>query len=169
MKNRRAERIFELPRRLLDKAYGAVIALTFITLAAAAGAGAALAQPCSADSQCFDYGRARTYCSGNTLVTTQSRCIGQCQTVEISRTPCPGPCVADRCIGGPLGSAPSVGSSSSGIVAGACAKICTCKGKKLTYGVGYARKASQCRTRTVDCVYGCTCDPEPRCLKRGES
>lgn len=129
---------------------------------------AAMAQPCTSDSQCFDYGRTRTYCAGNTLVTKQSRCIGRCQSVEISRIPCPGPCVADRCVGGPLGSAPSGGSRGGGLVGGACAQICTCKGKKLTYGVGFARKASQCRRRTVDCVYGCTCDPEPRCLKRGE-
>jgi hypothetical protein len=128
----------------------------------------ASAQPCTSDSQCFDYGRTRTYCAGNTLVTKQSRCVGRCQSVEISRMACPGPCVADRCIGGPLGSSPSVGPRGGGLVAGACAKICTCKNKKLTYGVGFARKASQCRRRTVDCVYGCTCDPEPRCLKRGE-
>lgn len=129
----------------------------------------AMAQPCTADSQCRDFGRPRTYCSGNTLVTKQSRCIGHCRSVEISRVPCPGPCVADRCVGGPLGSAPPGGSRGGGLVGGACAGICICDGKKLTYGVGFAREASQCRRRTVDCVYGCTCDPEPRCLKRGES
>lgn len=129
----------------------------------------ALAQPCTSDSQCYDYGQTRTYCSGNTLVMKQSRCIGRCQSVEVSRMACPGPCVADRCVGGALGSSPPGAPGGGGMVAGVCGKICTCKGKKLTYGVGFARTASQCRRRTVDCVYGCTCDPEPRCLKRGES
>lgn len=142
----------------------AMVASLFVGLVPASS----VAQPCTSDSQCYDYGRSRTYCAGNTLVTKQSRCIGRCQSVEISRMACPGPCVADRCVGGPLGSAPSIGSRGGGLVAGACAEICTCKGKTLTYGVGFARKASQCRRRTVDCVYGCTCDPEPRCLKRGE-
>ena len=129
----------------------------------------ATAQPCTSDSQCRDFGQTRTYCSGNTLVVKQSRCIGRCQSVEISRTPCPGPCVADRCIGGSLGSSPANPPRGGGFVAGVCATLCTCKGNTLTYGVGYAAKASQCGRRTVDCVYGCTCDPEPRCLKRGES
>lgn len=128
----------------------------------------AAAQPCTADSQCRDFGRTRAACSGNTLVVKQSRCIGTCRTVEISRQPCPGPCVADRCVGGPLGSSPASPPTGGGLVAGACVKICSCKGKQLTYGVGYARDPDQCRRRTVDCVYGCTCDPEPRCLKRGE-
>jgi hypothetical protein len=128
----------------------------------------AAAQPCTSDSQCRDFGQTRTYCSGNTLVTKQSRCIGQCRSIEISRMACPGPCVADRCIGGPLGSSPSVGVPGGGLRGGVCAEICVCKNKKLTYAFGHARKASQCRRRTVDCVYGCTCDPEPRCLKRGE-
>lgn len=128
------------------------------------------AQQCSGDVQCRDFGRARTYCSGNTLVTTKSRCMGSCQEVEVSRQACPGPCVGDRCVGGPIGSSPAdPPSSRSSVVGGACAEICTCKGKTLTYGVGFARSAQQCRKRTVDCVYGCTCDPEPRCLRRGES
>ncbi|MEZ5817860.1 MAG: hypothetical protein R3D44_12335 [Hyphomicrobiaceae bacterium] len=133
------------------------------------GLAAARAQPCTADSQCRDFGQTRTYCSGNTLVVKQSRCIGRCQSVEVSRIPCPGPCVADRCVGGSLGSSPAGPPRGGGFVAGVCATICTCKDKKLTYGVGYAAKAEQCGRRTVDCVYGCTCDPEPRCLKRGES
>jgi hypothetical protein len=128
------------------------------------------AQQCSGDVQCRDFGRSRTYCSGNTLVTTKSRCMGSCQEVEVSRRACPGPCVGDRCVGGPIGSSPADPPSSRGsVVGGACAEICTCKGKTLTYGVGFARSAKECRKRTVDCVYGCTCDPEPRCLKRGES
>ena len=127
------------------------------------------AQPCTSDSQCRDFGQTRTVCSGNSLVVKQSRCIGRCQSVEISRTPCPGPCVADRCVGGSIGSSPIGPPRGGGLVAGVCATICTCKGKKLTYGVGYAAKAESCGRRTVDCVYGCTCDPEPRCLKRGES
>ncbi len=130
----------------------------------------AAAQQCSADVQCRDFGRARTYCSGNTLVTTKSRCMGSCQEVEVSRRACPGPCVGDRCVGGPIGSSPAdPPNSRRSVVGGACAEICTCKGKTLTYGVGFARTAKQCRKRTVECVYGCTCDPEPRCLKRGES
>src|SRR5262245_40729921 len=56
----------------------------------------ALAQSCTSDSQCRDFGQTRTYCSGNSLVTVQSRCIGSCRPVELSRVPCPGPCVADR-------------------------------------------------------------------------
>jgi hypothetical protein len=76
--------------------------------------------------------------------------------------------VADRCVGGSLGSSPANPPGGGGFVAGACAKLCSCNDKKLTYGVGYARKAAQCQRRTVDCVYGCTCDPEPRCLKNGE-
>jgi hypothetical protein len=128
-----------------------------------------IAQPCTSDSQCRDFGQTRTTCSGNSLVVKQSRCIGRCQSVEISRTPCPGPCIADRCVGGSLGSSPASPPRGGGLVAGVCATLCTCKGKTLTYGVGYAAKASQCGRRTVDCVYGCTCDPEPRCLKRGES
>lgn len=128
----------------------------------------ATAQPCSSDSQCRDFGRTRTYCAGNTLVTQQSRCIGSCTSVEISRIPCPGPCAGDRCVGGSLRSSPSEPSYGGGLVGGACAQICTCRGKQLTYGVGVARTAAQCRRRNVDCKYGCTCDPEPRCLKRDE-
>lgn len=128
----------------------------------------AVAQPCTSDSQCRDFGQIRTTCSGNTLVTMQSRCIGRCQSVEISRSACPGPCVADRCVGGAIGASPPGSPGGGGLVGGACAEICVCKGKTLTYGVGFARTASQCRRRTVDCVYGCTCDGPPRCLKRGE-
>ena len=129
----------------------------------------AQAQPCTSDSQCHDFGRTRTSCSGNTLVTRRSQCIGSCRTVEVSRQACPGPCVGDRCIGGPLvrqpGGPPLGG---GGLVSPACGQICSCNGKQLTYGVGYAKSADECRRRSVDCVYGCTCDPEPRCLKRGE-
>jgi len=153
---------------LADWSWPRLTAIAFMGLICFFAAAPVAAQPCTSDSQCYDFGRTRTYCAGNTLVTKQSRCIGRCQSVEISRFACPGPCVADRCVGGPLGSAPSAGPRGGGLVGGACAEICTCKGRKLTYGVGHARKASQCRRRTVDCVYGCTCDPEPRCLKRDE-
>lgn len=129
-----------------------------------------LAQSCTSDSQCRDFGQTRTHCSGNSLVTTQSRCIGSCRSVEVSRIPCPGPCVGDRCIGGPLtrepGNPPIGG---GGVAAGVCGTICTCEGKRLTYALGFAKSADQCRRRTINCVYGCTCDPEPRCLRRGES
>ena len=129
----------------------------------------AVAQRCSADSQCIDSGRDRATCSGNSLVVKRSICSGTCRTVEVSRTPCPGPCSGDRCIGGPLltpQAGPPLGGS---LVGGACARVCTCRGKQLTYGVGVARSADLCRRRTVDCVYGCTCQPEPRCLKRNEA
>lgn len=130
--------------------------------------GTAHAQRCSADTQCYDFGRDRTYCAGNMLVTRRSQCFGFCRSVEVSRVPCPGPCVGGRCIGGPLQSAPIGPPSAGGLVAGACRKVCTCNGKQLTYGVGSAETADRCGRRTVDCVYGCTCEPEPRCLKRGE-
>ncbi len=129
----------------------------------------ALAQSCSADSQCRDFGRDRSTCSGNTLVVKRSICSGTCRSVEVSRTPCPGPCSGDRCIGGPLLDPRASPPSSGGLVGGACTRVCTCRGKQLTYGVGVARTADQCRRRTVDCVYGCTCQPEPRCLKRNEA
>ena len=128
----------------------------------------AAAQPCTADSQCRDYGQSRTYCSGNTLVTRRNMCVGSCRETEVSRRACPGPCVADRCVGGSLGSQPPGPPLGGSLVGGACGRICTCRGRQLTYGVGVARSADQCRRRSVDCVYGCTCDPEPRCLKRGE-
>lgn len=128
----------------------------------------AVAQRCSADSQCADFGRDRATCSGNTLVVKRSICSGTCRSVEVSRTPCPGPCSGDRCIGGPL-LTPQVGPPLGGsLVGGACARVCSCRGKQLTYGVGVAHTADQCRKRTVDCVYGCSCSPEPRCLKRSE-
>lgn len=133
------------------------------------GASSVLAQRCSADVQCRDSGRPRTWCSGNTLVTRQSMCRGSCVEVEVSRVPCPGPCAGDRCVGGPLSSSPAVPPSGrSSYPAGVCAKVCSCNGKRLTYGLGYARKAEQCQRRSVDCKFGCTCDPEPRCLKQDE-
>lgn len=127
------------------------------------------AQSCTADSQCRDFGRPRTYCAGNTLVTKQSVCSGTCRSVEVSRVPCPGPCAGDRCVGGSL-LTPRVNPPLGGgtLVGGACARICTCKDKQLTYGVGVAKSAEQCRRRIVDCKYGCSCDPEPRCLRSGE-
>lgn len=128
----------------------------------------AAAQSCSSDSQCFDFGRPRTYCSGNTLVTKQSICSGTCRSVEISRVPCPGPCVADRCVGGANRSGPIDPPSGSRRPVGVCAKLCICKGKRLTYGLGYAKRQEDCQRRSVDCVYGCSCDEEPRCLKKGE-
>jgi hypothetical protein len=145
-----------------------ILAVLAIAAIAAASLPAA-AQPCSSDAQCRDFGRTRTTCSGNTLITKQSICAGTCRTVEISRIPCPGACVADRCVGGSLRSEPARPPlGGGGLVAGVCGSICTCKGKTLTYGVGFARRADQCQRRTVDCVYGCSCDPEPRCLKRSE-
>jgi hypothetical protein len=129
----------------------------------------AAAQPCSSDAQCRDNGRPRTVCSGNTLVTKQTICAGTCRTVEISRIPCPGPCSGDRCVGGPLLSPrPSPSGGRSPLRAGPCDSICTCKGKTLTYAIGFARRAADCQRRRVDCKYGCSCEPEPRCLKRGE-
>lgn len=150
-----------IPRRLLAIAAMLLAWLVILPLQA-------MAQPCTADSQCRDFGRPRTYCAGNTLVTKQSMCSGTCRSVEISRTPCPGPCSGDRCVGGALLTprpGPPLGGS---VVGGACARICTCRGKQLTYGVGVARSADQCRRRVVDCKFGCSCDPEPRCLKRDE-
>ena len=130
---------------------------------------AARAQPCSADVQCFDGGRVRTTCSGNTLVTKQSICAGSCRTVELSRVPCPGPCVGDRCVGGSLRSGPAQPPLGGSRPAGVCASICSCKGKTLTYGLGFASRAKDCQRRSVDCVYGCSCDPEPRCLRKEEA
>ena len=149
--------------------HGGWCALLLMLFTAVLGGEPARAQTCTSDSQCRDFGQARTYCSGNTLVTRRSQCIGSCREVEVSRQPCPGPCVADRCVGGPLGRGPGGASTGGGLVGPVCAKICSCNGKKLTYGVGHAKSAAQCRRRVVDCVYGCTCDPEPRCLKKGES
>lgn len=152
-------------------ATGSVFRLCFGAIAFALVAmmpGGALAQRCSADTQCYDFGRDRTYCAGNTLVTRRSQCFGYCRGVEVSRVPCPGPCVGGRCIGGPLQSAPINPPSGGGLVAGPCKRVCTCDGKRLTYGVGYAKTAERCERRSVNCVYGCTCEPEPRCLKRGE-
>lgn len=124
------------------------------------------AQPCTADSQCYNFGQERTYCQGNTLVTRKGVCSGTCRGVEVSRVQCPGPCVGDRCVGGSLTGPrlePPLGAPG---ISPVCARICSCNGKKLTYATGYAVRASDCRERTVDCKYGCTCDPEPRCLKR---
>ena len=138
-------------------------------IALLAAAWPARSQPCSSDSQCPDFGRTRTYCSGNTLVTRQSICAGSCRTVEVSRVPCPGPCVADRCVGGPLTNAPGQPPLGGGRPAGICARLCQCDGKKLTYGLGFARREADCRRRSVDCAYGCSCDPEARCLRKGET
>jgi hypothetical protein len=129
----------------------------------------ALAQTCASDAQCRDSGRPRTVCVGNTLVTKQSICSGSCRTVELSRVPCPGPCVADRCVGGSLRSGPLAPPAGGRLPAGVCGQICACKGRSLTYGVGFATRAADCARRSVDCVYGCSCDPEPRCLKRAEA
>lgn len=127
------------------------------------------AQRCSADVQCRDSGRARTWCSGNSLVTRQTLCRGSCVDVEVARVPCPGPCAGDRCVGGSLSSSPAAPPSGrSSYPVGVCAKVCSCTGKRLTYALGYAKKAEQCQRRTVDCKFGCSCDPEPRCLKRDE-
>ncbi len=146
----------------------AVLALSLM-VGAGSLAGPATAQSCASDSQCFDSGRPRTTCVGSTLVTRQSICSGTCRTVEVSRVACPGPCVGDRCIGGSLRSGPIPPPSGGGRVpAGACAQVCTCRGNVLTYGLGFARAAADCERRRVDCVYGCSCDPEPRCLKRIE-
>ncbi len=147
-----------------------VVSLTLVlVLGLALLPSAAVAQRCSADSQCAESGRPRSYCAGNTLVVKQAVCSGTCRSVEVSRTPCPGPCSGDRCIGGSLLTpqpGPPLGGS---LVGGACTRVCACRGKQLTYGVGVARTADQCRKRTVDCVYGCSCSPEPRCLKRNEA
>ncbi len=124
-----------------------------------------LAQSCTADSQCRDYGRTRTTCVGNTLVAKRSVCIGSCREVEEFRLPCPGPCVGDRCIGGPVGSQTAEPPLGGSVISPACAEICECRGKVLSYGVGRAAKARDCGSRTVNCKYGCSCDGRPRCLK----
>ncbi len=147
----------------------AVVLLPLLTLVfAGLSVTPASAQTCTSDTQCRDYGQTRGYCSGNTLVIRRSQCIGSCREVEVSRQVCPGPCVGDRCVGGPLVREPGSVPYGGGLVGPVCAQICTCKGKKLTYGVGHAKTTEQCSRRNVDCVYGCTCDPEPRCLKKGE-
>lgn len=142
----------------------------FVIIATLAVASPAAAQSCASDAQCYDQGRPRTTCSGNTLVTKQSICSGSCRTVEVSRVPCPGPCAGDRCVGGPLlTSPPSRGAGGGNLPVGVCGSVCSCKSGRLTYGIGFARNARDCQRRTVDCRYGCSCDGEPRCLKRGEA
>jgi hypothetical protein len=157
-----------LLRRLPSLAALVTVAWLAATLLAAAGHHAH-AQTCSSDAQCRDNGRPRTVCAGNTLVTKQTICAGTCRTMEVSRVPCPGPCVADRCVGGSLRSSPAVPSAGGGgLPSGVCGQLCSCSGKRLTYGIGYAQRTADCQRRTVDCVYGCSCDGEPRCLKKTE-
>ncbi|MFV0298182.1 MAG: hypothetical protein ACK5JT_18920 [Hyphomicrobiaceae bacterium] len=151
---------------------GLVLAMARILLVPAlmllAATTSAHARRCSADTECYDYGRAQSICNGNTLVIKKAICAGSCRVVEVSRMPCPGPCVGGRCVGGPTRSGPLPPPLGGGRPVGVCARLCKCDGKRLTYGLGFADREKDCRRRHVDCVYGCSCDPEPRCLKKNE-
>lgn len=118
----------------------------------------AAAQTCTADVQCPNGGLSRSHCAGNVLVTTRSICSGSCRDVEVSRIPCPGPCVGDRCIGGPLGSAREPGREND-----RCIPRCVCRNKVLTLRKPPADPRAPCEREVIQCENGCSCYPEVKC------
>lgn len=138
-----------------------VLAAALVGLALTFVASPALAQPCTADTQCRDGGRSMTYCSGNAVVTARSICAGSCRTVEESRVPCDGQCLAGRCTGQP--SRAPVDPVLPKRPWPRCAQTCSCKNKILIIGIGVWTPERGCDQIVRRCARGCTCEPEPRC------
>jgi len=118
----------------------------------------AIAQTCTADSQCRDAGVSRTYCSGNTVVTARSVCIGTCRTVEERRETCAGVCLAGRCTGAPIETRPLPTPRVP-----RCLPSCTCRNKILIVTTGDWSPDRGCEQLIRRCARGCSCDPTPIC------
>lgn len=139
----------------------AVLAAALLGLSFVVAVFPARAQSCTADVQCRDGGRSMTYCSGNAVVTARSVCAGSCRTVEESRIPCDGQCMAGRCSGQPA-KAP-VEPVLPKQPWPRCAQTCSCKNKILIIGIGVWSPERGCDQIVRRCARGCTCEPEARC------
>ena len=120
------------------------------------------AQSCTADVQCRDGGRSRTYCAGNALVTTRSVCTGSCRMVEESRRPCAGTCAGDRCID-TTGRDRFEGHGETPSPWPRCNAGCRCANKILIVTTGRWSQANGCEQLVRRCARGCTCEDAPRC------
>lgn len=134
--------------------------LLLLMMAAIALPSPLAAQSCTADVQCRDGGISRTYCSGNAVVTARSICVGTCRTVEESRIPCDGQCLAGRCLGAP--SRAPVDGAAGKQPWPRCAETCRCRNKTLVITTGLWTPEAGCEQKILRCSRGCSCDP-PRC------
>lgn len=124
----------------------------------------ALAQSCTADVQCSNGGVARAYCSGNAVVTARSVCAGSCRTVEDSRVPCAGQCLAGTCTGAPIRT-PQTEPLAEPLPPRwpRCKSGCNCRNKILIITTGRWTAESGCEQQIRRCARGCSCDGPPRC------
>jgi hypothetical protein len=130
---------------------------------------AAIARPCTADSQCLRGFAPEARCSGDTLVVYRSQCIaGQCQTREERRETCRR-VERSGCIAGAF---ERTGRRCDATLARCvtrtdrdlCAKGCACKDKVLHISTGQCTANLGCTRLTLRCEHGCACSPEPKCL-----
>lgn len=146
---------------------------------ALSGAAPALAQRCSADSQCARPGSERSFsCQGSVLVSHERRCLGgQCRDTTETRVDCGGGVglgncdpSSGRCRTSPE---PRVGRGNVSpdddderAAMSMCPPRCICNGRTLIIVTGRKahQKGKRCDTIETACKTGCTCKPEPRCL-----
>ena len=139
-------------------AYGRSLRTSALFLMLAFVAGPAFGQTCSADSQCRDAGVSRIFCSGNSVVSARSVCIGTCRTVEDRRESCAGQCLAGRCVGAPIDTRPTTAPRVP-----RCVPNCTCRNKILIIATGDWSPERGCEQIIRRCARGCSCDPAPIC------
>jgi len=145
--------------------------LRLLTMLVALSATQTFARQCTSDFECRRLlplgGNAR--CSGDTLVTTTTRCVaGRCQTRETSRRNCRTTTAPGRCTGGYFQRT----SSRCDALAGRCVtrrdrepcrRGCSCRGTTLVVYTGACSPVIGCHRAVRRCPGGCGCDPEPVC------
>lgn len=127
----------------------------------------AVAQSCTADVQCPNFGRSRAECIGDTLIVRRSVCSGSCREVEERRENCGGGS-AGRCVGGAYERITGRCNSSLGICERRadrelCVPSCACRNNLLVVSTGACSPAIGCHRSVKRCPGGCSCDPEPTC------
>ncbi len=146
------------------------LAFVLAALVATAAAGTdARAQRCTADFDCQRTGlRGEARCVGDTLVITQSRCVGgTCRSMDTRQS-----CAtrgAGRCIGNVFEATTGrcdalLGRCVQRADRDVCIPSCTCRKNVLSIATERCSPNIGCHRATVQCAAGCTCEPEPRCL-----
>lgn len=144
-------------------------AMLFLLTVGYFGGGPAVAQPCTADSQCARPGMERRFmCQGTVLVSREKRCLGgYCTYGPESRIDCGGGVGFGNCDSASgrcrTSRAPVTGGSSPPRSTSQCPPRCICNGKRLIIVTGDPGVKKRCETIERDCQHGCSCKGGPRC------
>jgi hypothetical protein len=149
-----------------------VHAVLLLLLACSVGLGhaSAVAQSCSADSQCPNSGRSIASCVGNTLIVRRSVCAGSCREVEERRQDCGSrglgtvTCSGNLAVRSEGGCNATTASCDNRMDRELCVPSCSCRGNRLIIATGSCTAGVGCGRSITQCKNGCTCKPDPKCL-----